>query len=91
MSTALQFQHSLCGPCGIGVDVARRMGYDVDSLLPTAARRPPPTDSPGKIKKLLPVERPRRKPVHTVDGSPLLIHGRINGLNTMFGLKTGHC
>eukprot|EP01046_Picozoa_sp_COSAG06_P068473 COSAG06_NODE_18225_length_897_cov_2.479950_1_plen_240_part_10 len=72
---------SLCGPCGIvGVDVARRMGYDVDSLLPAAARRPPVTDSQGNIKKLLPVERPKRKPIHTVDGSPLLIHGRINGL-----------
>ena len=72
---------SLCGPCGIvGVDVARRMGYDVDSLLPAEARRPPPTDSQGKIKKLLPVERPKRKPIHTVDGSSLLIHGRINGL-----------
>ena len=71
---------TLCGPCGvISYEMARRLGYDVDSLLPQSLRAPTQTDLTGNARPLLPVE-PAPKPIHSVDGSPLQIFGRINGL-----------
>ena len=70
---------TLCGPCGIvSYELARRDGYDVDPHLPAHLRAPPLKDSTGTPRKLLPIE-PAPKPIHSVDGSPLAIYGRING------------
>ena len=78
---------SLCGPTGItGYQKAHEMGFDVNAVLPPALQLPVRTDASGKPVKLLPVE-PAPKPIHSVDGSPLQIYGRINGLKLCINNK----